>query len=160
MVFRMKNLDILGVHWKIWFFGQEFAKNQYRAGGCLKVGGGTWKVCIFKGEGLARKIGLWYLTQCTLCKHQWYFPVQTKHSKIFTIIAKILIVNVWLSSEYGHIYYLQIYKTNHFKRMAPHIFLKCYKFCRIVFHFSVNSFFLSSLLTQVFFQLKYYHDGF
>ena len=49
---------------KIRFFAQEFTKNQYRAGDCLKLGGGRgrggggdWKVCILKVGDLARKIG-------------------------------------------------------------------------------------------------------
>ena len=45
---------------KIRFFAQEFTKNQYRAGDCLKLGGeggGDWKVCILKGGDLARMIG-------------------------------------------------------------------------------------------------------
>ena len=45
---------------KIRFFAQEFSKNQYRAGDCLKLGGGRggdWKVCILKVGDLARKIG-------------------------------------------------------------------------------------------------------
>ena len=33
MHLRMKNFDILGVHWKIQLLGGEFTKNQYRGGG-------------------------------------------------------------------------------------------------------------------------------
>ena len=40
MGLRMKDFNVLGVHWKIWFLGGEFTKNQYIGGGenCLKRG--------------------------------------------------------------------------------------------------------------------------
>ena len=44
------------------------------------------------------------------------------------------------SSDYGY----SIYNITEFKEMTPRIFLKFYRFCRIVFHFSVNSFFFPS----------------
>ena len=50
----MKNFNILGFHWKIWFLGGEFMKKQYRRGDCLKRGALT--VCRFKG-GLGKKDG-------------------------------------------------------------------------------------------------------
>ena len=56
MVLRMKNFNILEVHWKIWVLRRGLTKNQYREGDCLKSGG-AWTVCRFKGEGLARKRG-------------------------------------------------------------------------------------------------------
>ena len=58
MVLRMKNVNILGVHWKIWFSGGGgFTKNQYRGGeDCLKKG--ALIVCQFKeGGGLGKKEG-------------------------------------------------------------------------------------------------------
>ena len=63
-------------------------------------------------------------------------PTPTKRSKVFTIIGKSPILNVWWSSEYDY----SIYNTTDFKGITPHILLKFYKFCRIVFHFSVNRF--------------------
>ena len=39
MVLRMKNFNILGVHWKIWLLGGWVTKNQYRGGGLPKKGG-------------------------------------------------------------------------------------------------------------------------
>ena len=53
MVLRMKNVNILGVHWKIWLLGGVM-KNQYIGGDCLKMR--AWTVCWFKG-GFARKRG-------------------------------------------------------------------------------------------------------
>ena len=38
MVLRMKNVNILGVHWKIRLLG-GVSKNQYRGGGLPKKGG-------------------------------------------------------------------------------------------------------------------------
>ena len=46
--------------------------------------------------------------------------MQTKHSKVFTIIAKSPTLNVWLSSKYGY----TIYNTTDFKGITPHILLK------------------------------------
>ena len=66
--------------------------------------------------------------------------MQTNRGKVFIIEAKSPILNVCLSSEYGY----STYKTTDFKGMTPHIFLKFRKFCRIVFHFYVNSFFFLS----------------
>ena len=42
---------------KIRFFAQEFSKNQYRAGDCLKLGGewGGLESLHIKGEGLGKK---------------------------------------------------------------------------------------------------------
>ena len=41
MVLRMKNVNILGVHWKNWTFkGGGVTKNQYRSGVRLNKGGG------------------------------------------------------------------------------------------------------------------------
>ena len=49
MGLRMKNVNILGVHRKIWLIGAEFTKNKYRGGNCLKRG--AWTVYGFKGRG-------------------------------------------------------------------------------------------------------------
>ena len=54
MVLRMKNFNILGVHWKIRLLG-GFTKNQYRGGDCPKRGKGLDSLSIYKGGGLARK---------------------------------------------------------------------------------------------------------
>ena len=63
MGLRMKNYNIMGVHWKIWFL-VGFTKNQYIAGNLLERG--AWTVCRFKG-GLEKKRrvvflreGCWY----------------------------------------------------------------------------------------------------
>ena len=54
---RMKNFNILGVHWRIWLLGRGGGlKNQYRGGDCLKKGGGAWTVCQFIGR-LGKKEG-------------------------------------------------------------------------------------------------------
>ena len=54
MVLRMKNFNIFGVHWKIWFLGEGSRKISIGGGGgaCLK--GGAWTVCQFIG-GLGKK---------------------------------------------------------------------------------------------------------
>ena len=56
IILKMKNFNILGLHWKIWLLGGGFTKNQYRRGrgGYLKRRART--VCWFKG-GLAGKRG-------------------------------------------------------------------------------------------------------
>ena len=49
MELKMKNLNITGVHWKIWFLGWGvFMKNQYIGGNCQKWGG-AWTVCRLNG---------------------------------------------------------------------------------------------------------------
>ena len=59
MVLRMKNFNILGVHWKIWLLkrggggGGGSWKTNIEGGDCLKRG--AWTVYWFKGGGLARK---------------------------------------------------------------------------------------------------------
>ena len=60
MVLKMKNFNILGVHWKVQLLG-GFMKNQYRGWDCLKRGGGAWTVCRFIREGLARKKEVMFL---------------------------------------------------------------------------------------------------
>ena len=54
MGLTMKNFNILGVHWKIWFLGGGLTKNQYRGDELPKKG--AWTVCRFKG-GLGKKDG-------------------------------------------------------------------------------------------------------
>ena len=49
MGLRIKNFNILGVHWIIQLIGGEFTKNWYRGGG-----GGAWTVFRFKW-GLGKK---------------------------------------------------------------------------------------------------------
>ena len=83
MGWKMKNLNILGVHGKIWVLGRrEVCKRPIYRGGLLKGGGGlgqfadlrwAWTICRFKG-GLARKRGWCFwgrgdglIPQCTLC---------------------------------------------------------------------------------------------
>ena len=56
MGLRMKNFNILGVHWTIWFLGGWFTKNQ--GGGLPKKG--DWTVCRFRGC-LAREEGVVFL---------------------------------------------------------------------------------------------------
>ena len=63
MVWRMKNFNIFGVHWKIWLLSIGVMKNQYKGRNCLEIG--AWTVCQFKG-GFARKRGLVFL------KGDWY----------------------------------------------------------------------------------------
>ena len=70
MVTRMKNFNILEVHWKIQLWGRGFTKNQYRGRDFL--GRGAWIVVDFMGGGgLARKRKVVFLRkglihQCTL----------------------------------------------------------------------------------------------
>ena len=55
---RMKNVNNMGVHWKIWFLG-GCMKNQYIGGvNCLKRE--AWIVCRFK-RGLGKKEGMMFL---------------------------------------------------------------------------------------------------
>ena len=53
--------------------------------------------------------------------------MQTKHSKVFTILVKNIILNVWLSFEYDYI----IYRISDFKDLTPHVLLKFYKFAEL-----------------------------
>ena len=48
MGLRIKNYNILGVHWRIWVLGGWFLKNQFRRRGCLKRE--AWTVWGFKGR--------------------------------------------------------------------------------------------------------------
>ena len=54
MVLRMKNFNVLGVHWKIWLLrgGGGSRRTNIEGGDCLKRG--AWAVCWFKG-GLGKK---------------------------------------------------------------------------------------------------------
>ena len=54
MVLKMKNFNILGVHWKVQLLG-GFMKNQYRGWDCLKRWG-LDSLSIYKG-GLSKKEG-------------------------------------------------------------------------------------------------------
>ena len=54
MGLRMVNFNILEVHWKIWFLGGRFTKNQYIRGWPKKRG--SWTVYRYKG-GLGKKEG-------------------------------------------------------------------------------------------------------
>ena len=55
MGLRLKNIDIMGVHWKIWFLREALHENQYTGGGCLKRG--AWSVCRFKKGGVGGRRG-------------------------------------------------------------------------------------------------------
>ena len=55
---RMKNFNILGVHWKIRLLG-GVTKNQYRAGDCQKKKGGLEQFANLRGGGLGKKEGWW-----------------------------------------------------------------------------------------------------
>ena len=48
MVLRIKNFNILEVHWKIWLLGRGFTKNQYRVGR-LPKNGGLWQFVDLTG---------------------------------------------------------------------------------------------------------------
>ena len=65
--------------------------------------------------------------------------VTVKHSKVFTIIEKRPILNMWLNSEFD----CSIDNRTDIKERAPHRFLKFYKFYRIVFHFFFEIVFFS-----------------
>ena len=56
MGLKIKNFNIMKVHWKIRFLGGGFTKNQYIAGIAWKRG--AWTVCKVKEGGLAKKRGL------------------------------------------------------------------------------------------------------
>ena len=61
---RMKNFNIMGVHWKIQFLGW-FHENPIYRGEFPKGGGGSCTVCMFK-SGLDKEEGVfltgdWYL---------------------------------------------------------------------------------------------------
>ena len=70
MGLRLKNFDIMGVHWKIWFLGEALHENQYTGGGCFKRGLGLFADLR---KGLEKKRGMVFLRggrglipQCTL----------------------------------------------------------------------------------------------
>ena len=71
MVLRMKNFDILGVHWKIWLLEVGSQKTNIEGGLPKRGGGGSWTVCWFKGEAWQeRGSGVFeggLVLQCTLC---------------------------------------------------------------------------------------------
>ena len=50
--YKDEQLNILGVHWRIWLLASRFTKNQYRGGLPEKVG--TWAICRFR-RAVARK---------------------------------------------------------------------------------------------------------
>ena len=74
MVLRMKNVNILGVHWKNWTFkGGGVTKNQYRSGVRLNKGGGLRQFANIRGD-LERKGAVFLrggvgelIPRCTLC---------------------------------------------------------------------------------------------
>ena len=79
MILRMKNFNILEVHWKIQLFflgggGEPIHEKPIQRGDCLKRG--TWTVCQFKG-GLGKKEGGGVfeggtlIPQCTLWTFIW-----------------------------------------------------------------------------------------
>ena len=69
---KIKNFNIIGVHWKIWFFffGGGVMKKPIPKMDCLRRGAGT--VCRFKSApGKKEKSGVfeeWLTLQCTLWK--------------------------------------------------------------------------------------------
>ena len=71
MGLRMKNVNIVGIHWNIQFFRGELSK------------WGVLTVCRFKG-GLAKKRGGWYLSA-----HYEYFACCCSNLTIFTGKIKI-----------------------------------------------------------------------
>ena len=58
MGLRLKNFDIMGVHWKIWFLGEALHENQYTGGGCFKRGLGLFADLR---KGLEKKRGMVFL---------------------------------------------------------------------------------------------------
>ena len=69
MIYRMKNFNIFGVHWKIQLLGvgRGVLRNQYIGCGLPKKGGGLGQFADLKG-GLARKRGGGLIPQCPLWK--------------------------------------------------------------------------------------------
>ena len=56
MVLRMKNFNILGVHWRIQLLGGGGSQKTNIDGGLPKSGGGgVWTVCQFSEGGLGKK---------------------------------------------------------------------------------------------------------
>ena len=55
MGLRMKDFNILGVHWKIQLLGGSSWKTDKGGGDCLKRG--AWTVCKFKGGGTWQERG-------------------------------------------------------------------------------------------------------
>ena len=67
MGLKMKNFNILGIHWRVWLLWGEFTKNWYREGNCLKRGAGKERVewCFWRergGGGLRPRCTLWNRT--------------------------------------------------------------------------------------------------
>ena len=77
MWLRMKNLNILGVHWKIRILVRGFTKKQYREGDCPKRG--AWTICKFK-RGLGKKEGVVFLRGVDT-------PMHTMTTSIFVSIS-------------------------------------------------------------------------
>ena len=63
MGLRMKNSNILGVQWKIWFLGGDLQKTNIEGG--LSKKGGAWSVCRFKG-------GTWQERGSGILEGGWY----------------------------------------------------------------------------------------
>ena len=58
MELKMKNLNIMGVHWKIWFLEEGVHKKTiYSGGDCLKRRGLRQFSDLREGEGLDKKEG-------------------------------------------------------------------------------------------------------
>ena len=88
MGLRMKNFNIMGVHWKIRYSGMGVTKNQYIGGTALKGGGGAWTVRRFKG-GLPKKRGWSFWGGGTKPKYI-YCPNQTLKLKNCTLGWEVL----------------------------------------------------------------------
>ena len=74
MGLRMKNFNIMRVHWKIQFLEGDVTKNQYVGGNCLKrgAGGGRLGQFAYLRRVLAEEDGGWcfwesLIPQCGLC---------------------------------------------------------------------------------------------
>ena len=92
---RMKNFNVLWVHWKIQLLRGGITNNQYRGGDCLKRG--TWTARQFaslRGECLARKRG-WFLrgdfdTRKHTIKTSQYFYLLMEKSLPISLSVSIL----------------------------------------------------------------------
>ena len=106
MVLRMKNFDILGVHWKIQLLvgggGGVHKKPIYR-GDCWK-GGGAWTVWQFKRD-LARKMGMIFLKG----GEGWYPNVhyESVPNAYFSYVVPKKAKQTWCTPSLDHLYWLK-----------------------------------------------------
>ena len=87
MGLRMKNFDILGVHWKIQLLGGSSQKTDIEGGTAYKVGLG--KLADLRG-GLARKRGVVFLREGV------DIPMHTMYIYIYICIYMYIYIHIYI----------------------------------------------------------------